>query len=92
MGEGIVENNPVVGTNKAIDEHPRQRVLTDMELASIWAAGRDDELRTSGHRRTHRIAGARGDLLVVVEQGAVDIAGDERRLFHCCVIEDCPPS
>jgi integrase len=58
MGEGIVEHNPVAGTNKAIDEDPRDRVLTDAELGAIWAACRDDEygrivklLMLTGQRR-----------------------------------------
>jgi hypothetical protein len=27
IGEGLLDSNPVVGTNKAIDETPRDRVL-----------------------------------------------------------------
>jgi integrase len=36
IGEGLLDSNPVVGTNKAIDETPRDRVLTDDELSLIW--------------------------------------------------------
>jgi integrase len=36
IGEGLLDSNPVVGTNKAIDETPRDRVLTDDELGLIW--------------------------------------------------------
>ncbi len=36
IGEGIADTNPVVGTNKAITEIPRDRVLTDQELALVW--------------------------------------------------------
>jgi integrase len=36
IGEGLLDSNPVVGTNKAIDETPRDRVLTDDELTLIW--------------------------------------------------------
>jgi integrase len=43
MGEGLAENNPVVGTNKPADSTPRDRVLTDTELAAIWAASGDDD-------------------------------------------------
>jgi integrase len=43
IGEGIAEMNPVVGTNKAIDEQARDRVLSDAELALVWhAAGFGD--------------------------------------------------
>jgi integrase len=43
MGEGLCENNPVIGTNKPADSTPRDRVLDDSELAAIWAASGDDE-------------------------------------------------
>jgi len=37
MGEGLAEANPVIGTNKAAGENkPRDRVLTDKELATLW--------------------------------------------------------
>ena len=43
MGEGIVTANPVVGTNRKTDEQPRDRVLSDAELAAIWTASGDDD-------------------------------------------------
>jgi integrase len=43
MGEGLAESNPVVGTNPPEDSTPRERVLTDQELATIWRACRDDD-------------------------------------------------
>jgi integrase len=43
IGEGIVDSNPVIGTNKAAEETSRERVLTDAELADVWAACRDDD-------------------------------------------------
>lgn len=36
IGEGLADTNPVVGTNKATDEKPRERVLSDAELVEIW--------------------------------------------------------
>lgn len=36
IGEGLTDSNPVIGTNKAIDEAPRDRVLTNEELGLIW--------------------------------------------------------
>ena len=43
MGEGLAEANPVAGTHKATKEAPRDRVLTDAELAEAWRhAGRGD--------------------------------------------------
>ena len=36
IGEGLIEQNPVIGTNKAIDEVSRDRVLPSEELRLIW--------------------------------------------------------
>src|SRR5262249_22952810 len=36
IGEGFCDSNPVDGTNKAIEEKTRDRVLADVELAAIW--------------------------------------------------------
>jgi integrase len=41
MREGIVDANPVIGTNK-FEEKSRSRVLTDDELSTIWKALEDD--------------------------------------------------
>jgi integrase len=38
MGEGVAEHNPVVGTNKPNDSMPRERVLSNAEIAAIWHA------------------------------------------------------
>jgi integrase len=38
IGEGKAEANPVIGTNKCSDNSPRNRVLSDAELAKIWNA------------------------------------------------------
>jgi integrase len=46
IGEGIGGadlSNPVIGTNKPDEPPARDRVLTDSELAEIWAACRDDD-------------------------------------------------
>ena len=58
MKEGVVDANPVVGTNLQADEQPRDRVLTDSELVAIWNACRDDDygrivrlLMLTGQRR-----------------------------------------
>jgi Arm domain-containing DNA-binding protein len=42
MKEGLAEGNPVTATNKAVTGGARDRVLTDDELRSIWAALGDD--------------------------------------------------
>lgn len=56
--QGIAENNPVVGTGKALEGGARDRVLNDDELLSIWCAAGDDQygaivrlLMTTGSRR-----------------------------------------
>jgi integrase len=43
MREGLADTNPVVGTNRPTEERSRDRVLTNYELARIWAACRDDD-------------------------------------------------
>ena len=43
MREGIVDANPVIGTNKPPEPPSRDRVLTDTELAEIWAACQDND-------------------------------------------------
>ena len=56
--EGLVETNPVIGTNRQTDEVKRDRVLSDAELVAIWRACRDDDygmiiklLALTGQRR-----------------------------------------
>jgi integrase len=41
--EGIVDANPVIGTNKPAEPKSRDRVLTDTELAEVWAACPDND-------------------------------------------------
>lgn len=36
IGEGLTDVNPVIGTNKPVDEISRDRVLSDEELSLIW--------------------------------------------------------
>ena len=43
IGEGLTEINPVNGTNKFSDNKPRERVLSDAELAAIWKAAPNSE-------------------------------------------------
>jgi integrase len=43
VGEHTVEENPVICTNKPPESDPRERVLTDAEIAEVWAACRDDD-------------------------------------------------
>jgi integrase len=43
VGQGIVTANPVIGVNKPPEPKARDRVLSDDELAEVWAACRDDD-------------------------------------------------
>jgi integrase len=43
VGEGLVEQNPVIGTNVPDEAEARSRVLSDEELAKIWLACWDDD-------------------------------------------------
>jgi integrase len=43
MQNGLVENNPTIGTRKPQANKPRERVLSDEELVAIWKACKDDD-------------------------------------------------
>lgn len=43
MGEGLADENPVIGTNRPKKSDPRERVLKDDELAAVWRACGDDD-------------------------------------------------
>ena len=42
MQMGLLENNPTIGSTKPAESKPRERVLSDDELAAIWRACGDD--------------------------------------------------
>jgi integrase len=42
MQMGLVENNPTIGSTKPAESKPRERVLSDCELARIWKCCGDD--------------------------------------------------
>jgi integrase len=46
VGEGIADGNPVIGTNTPGQSAPRDRVLSDAELAAVWKAAPDTEYGT----------------------------------------------
>jgi integrase len=75
MQMGIVEANPVLGTAKPQDTTPRDRVLSDAELAAIWRACGDDDfgrivrLLILMPCRRSEIGGMRWDELVDLERG-----------------------
>jgi len=75
MKEGLVDANPVLGTNRQADEQARDRVLSDAELVAIWKACRDDD-----HGRIVRLlilTGARRD--EVGDMAKAEISLDARK-------------
>jgi integrase len=66
MEEGWCASNPVIGTRRPADPKPRNRVLTNTELAAVWNACEDDDfgrgvrlMILTGSRR-EEIGGMRG--------------------------------
>ena len=58
VGEGLLEANPVIGTNKQSKAKSRDRVLTDDELVAVWNAAPESDfgrivklLMLTGQRR-----------------------------------------
>jgi len=43
IGEGVIEANPVINTNKSSEGMGRERVLTDDELVAVWNAAPDSD-------------------------------------------------
>lgn len=62
IGEGLIESNPVVGTNRS-EEKVRERVLTPAEIRAIWKALENDHY------------GAIMKLLALLGQREAEIAG-----------------
>jgi integrase len=46
MSEGLVEANPVIGTNRHGNDKARERVLTDDEIAHVWEEAGTDSYGT----------------------------------------------
>jgi integrase len=73
MREGLVEENPTIGTNRAAVEKSRDRVLSDAELAAIWKACRDDAF---GHIvKLLMLTGQRRDEVGSMMVAELDLAG-----------------
>jgi integrase len=43
IGEGLCDDNPVIGSNKQVVNGPRERSLSDAEAAAIWLAAPDGD-------------------------------------------------
>jgi integrase len=63
IGEGLMDTNPVVGTNKATEEVARDRVLTESELSLIWRVAGDGDY------------GATVRLLILTGQRRAEVGG-----------------
>jgi integrase len=72
MNEGIVEANPVVGTNRQTDEKARDRVLSDAELVAIWNASTGDY---GGIVRLLILTAQRRDEVGAIARSELDLAG-----------------
>lgn len=74
MGEGLCNANPVIGTNKSADEYkPRERVLTDVEIAAVWK-----DLPDSDYGRIVRLlmlTGCRRDEIGSLRWSEIDVKG-----------------
>jgi integrase len=73
MREGIIDANPVIGTNKQTDEKSRDRVLSDQELAQIWRACKDDDF--GAIVRLLILTGARRGEVGALDRGELDLPG-----------------
>jgi integrase len=69
--EGLLEANPVIGTNKAPEGGARHRVLTDDELATIWKALDDDQYGTIV--KLLILTGARRDEIAGLRWSEIDL-------------------
>ena len=43
IGEGLCDHNPVIGTNKRDENDPRERSLSDAEVARVWLTAPDSD-------------------------------------------------
>ena len=43
IGEGLCDQNPVVGTNTQEEDGPRERSLSDAEMAKVWLAAPEND-------------------------------------------------
>jgi integrase len=74
VGQGIVDSNPVIGTNKPPEPAARERVLSDTEVADIWASCRDDNFGCIV--KLLLLTGARRDEIGDLVWGEIDLDAD----------------
>jgi integrase len=76
--EGVLDSNAVIGTNKAAQNGPRERTLTDDELRAVWA-GLDDQ-RYGAIVRLLALTGLRREEIGGLKWDEVDLAAGLVRL------------
>jgi integrase len=68
--EGYIEANPVVYTNKSVENGSRERVLSDDELAAIWSAAGDGQY--GAIVKLLMLTGARRDEIASLQWSEID--------------------
>jgi integrase len=91
MGQGLVENNPIVGTVRPKISPPRARTLSDIELLAVWSAAGDDDfgrivklLICTGARRAEVGSATWGEF--DLSAGAWTIPGGRAKNHHQYVV------
>jgi integrase len=71
IGEGLCDDNPVIGTNKKEENGPRERTLSDAEAAGIWLAAQGNHF---GHIvRLLMLTGCRRDEIGSLRWSEIDL-------------------
>jgi integrase len=71
MREGLIDANPVIGTNRAAEKGARSRVLSDKELRDIWNLLADDDYGAIVKLLT--LTGQRRDEIGALRRSEVDL-------------------
>jgi integrase len=93
--EGLVEANPVIGTNRPVDEQARDRVLDDAELVAIWRAARGDDygmivrlLMLTGQRREEVGGMAKAEIDLVARKWTIPAHRTKNARAHEAPLSD----
>jgi len=78
MGEGLLDGNPIIATNKAAQNGARKRVLSDAELKRVWN-GLDDDDRYGAIVKLLVLTGLRREEIGGLRWDEIDL---DRELIH----------
>ena len=78
MGEGLLDGNPIIATNKAAQNGARKRVLSDAELKRVWN-GLDDDDRYGAIVKLLVLTGLRREEIGGLRWDEIDL---DRKLIH----------